>query len=171
MGAQPRIMRFRWDGRVMVPVYPAVAARQYTEGEVYPLEVREDRSIATHNHYFAALNEGWNNLPELRAGDFPTPEHLRRYLLIKAGYYDSRSIPLHSNAEALRVVGFVKPSEEYGIVTAHEATVTIYTAKSQALRAMGKAEFQRSKEAVLDELAAMLEVERKALEANAGRGA
>ena len=167
----PRIMRFRWDGKVMVPQYPGVAAKQYTEGEVYPLEVREDRSINSHRHYFAAVREGWQNLPEHLAERFPTEDHLRKYLLIKTGFQDERSIPLASKAEAQRVAAFVKPLDDFAVVVAHEATVIVMTAKSQSVKAMGKAEFRRSKDAVLDELAAMISVDRKALEANAGRAA
>ena len=39
------------------------------------------------------------------------------------------------------------------MVTAREATVAVYTARSQSVRAMGAKEFQKSKSDVLDELA------------------
>ncbi len=167
----PRILRFRWDGRVMVPVYPGVAAKQYEVGEVYPLEVREDRSINSHRHFFAVVREGWQNLPEAQAQRFPTEDHLRKWLLIRTGFRDERSIPLASKAEAQRVAAFVKPLDDFAVVVAREATVTVLTAKSQSVKAMGRAEFQKSKDAVLDELAAMISVDRKALEQNAGKAA
>ena len=171
MSAAPRIMRFRWDGRAMVPLHPGIAARQYEAGETYRLEAVEERSIATHNHYFATIREGWNNLSDERAAQFPTPDHLRKYLLIKTGYRDERSISLASKAEALRVAAFVEPSDGYAVVTSHEATVFIYTARSQSTRAMGAKEFRQSKNDTLDELARMLEVDRRVLEANAGKAA
>ncbi len=166
-----RIQRFRWDGEAMIPLYPGVAARQYEKGEVYPLEVREDRSANSHRHYFAAVNEGWQNLPEIETERFPSPDHLRRWLLIKAGYYDERTIVVGSKAEAQRVAAFVKPMDAYAVVVAKEATVVVFTAKSQSMKAMGKADFQRSKDAVLELLAEMIGVERKALDRNAGGAA
>ena len=167
----PRIQRFRWSGEAMLPLYPGAAARQYEKGGVYPLEVREDRSANTHRHYFACINDGWANLPEVHTERFPTSEHLRKYLLIKAGYFDARTIVAASKAEAQRIAAFIKPMDEFAVVTAREATVAVYTARSQSVRAMGKAEFQRSKDAVLDELAAMIGVEREALAQNAGKAA
>ena len=56
-------------------------------------------------------------------------------------------------------------------VVVNEATVTVMTAKSQSMRAMGRVEFQRSKEAVLDVVAQMIGVKRDALAANAGKAA
>ena len=106
----PRIMRFRWDGAAMVPLYPGAAAKQYTEGEIYPLEVREDRSANTHRHFFAAVNEAWSNLPEPLAERFPTAEHLRKYALVKAGYFDARTIVAASKAEAQRIAAFRPPA-------------------------------------------------------------
>ena len=171
MSAAPRIMRFRWNGLAMVPLHPGVAKRQYEDGESYWLEARQERSINSHNHFFASLTEGWNNLPEHEAERYPSPDHLRRWLLIRAGYYDERTIVVGSKAEAQRVAAFVRPLDDYAVVVAKEATVSVFTAKSQSMRAMGRAEFQRSKDAVLDALANMIGVERKALEANAGQAA
>ena len=155
----------------MLPLHPGVAQRQYAAGETYRLEAREVRSLASHNHFFAVVTEGWNNLPEHLGERFPSPDHLRRWLLIKAGYYDERSIPVPSKAVALRIAAFVKPMDDYAVVTVREATVSVFTAKSQSMRAMGKQDFQKSKDAVLDSLAALVEVERRVLEANAGRAA
>ena len=171
MSAPPRIMAFRWDGEVMIPRVPGVAQRQYEVGETYRLEVREERSTNSHNHFFASINEGWLNLPEHVAERFPTPDHLRKYLLIRTGYRDERTIVATSKAEAQRIAAFIRPMDEFAVVTVREATVAVYTAKSQSVRAMGAREFAASKTAVLDALAAMIGVERKALEANAGKAA
>lgn len=166
-----RPLRFRWTGDVMKPLQPGVAARQYEKGEVYPLEVREERSANSHRAYFAAINEGWQNLPEEQADRFPTPDHLRRWLLIRAGFRDERTIALASKAEALRVAAFIKPLDTFAVIVPREATVVVMTAKSQSYKSMGRAEFQRSKEAVLDALAELIGVDRRALDDNAGRAA
>lgn len=80
-------------------------------------------------------------------------EHLRKYALIRTGHRDERTIVCASKAEARRVAAFVKPLDEFALVLVNEASVSVYTAKSQSLRAMGKTAFQQSKDDVLGFLA------------------
>lgn len=149
---------FRWTGEAMVPL-PSFAKRcdgEFTVGEVYNLEAVEERSAASHRHYFASVNEAWQNLPEATVEQFPTSEHLRKWCLIRAGYHQSRDIVVSSKAEARRLVAFVKPMDSYAVVVAREAVVTVYTAESQSQKAMGKQRFQESKDSVLSLLGAMI---------------
>ena len=167
----PRPLRFRWDGAAMVPLYPGAAARQYETGAIYPLAVHEERSANSHRHFFACVNEAHSNLPEHLGAQFPTADHLRKWCLIKAGFRDTSTIPLPTKADALRVAAFIRPIDDFRVVVVHEATVMVYTAESQSLRAMGKARFQRSKDAVLDELASMIGTDSETLARNAGKAA
>ena len=162
---------FTWNGEVMVPLQPRLADRYYVVGETYRLEPREDRSQISHNHYFASIQEAWQNLPEHDAERFATADHLRKWALITAGYRDERSIVCASKAEALRVAAFIKPLDDFAVVTAYECVITVYTAKSQSMRAMGKKQFQRSKDKVLDIVSAMIGVGADDLKKNAGRAA
>jgi hypothetical protein len=162
---------FQWDGEAMIPQQPRLADKQYVVGAHYTLEPREPRSPASHSHYFAAIHEAWQNLPEDAAERFPSEDHLRKFCLIKAGYRDERSLVCASKAEALRVAAFVEPADDFALVVAHEATVTIYTAKSQSMKAMGKVEFQKSKDAVLGILSGMIGTDAKTLRANTGQAA
>lgn len=141
-----------WDGESFTPLkrHQQLADKQFTVGEIYPMVPHEERSIASHRQYFASLYEAWMNLPEGPAAEFPSVEHLRKYALIKAGFRDGRSIACKSKAEARRVAAFVEPMDEFAVVVVLDKIVTVYTAKSQSMRAMGKAVFQRSKDAVLD---------------------
>src|SRR5258708_25877309 len=118
--------------------------------------VREHRSKVSHDHFFVSVDEAFKNLPEDMADDFASPDHLRKWCLIKSGYRDERSIVASSRAEALRIAAYIRPMDQYAIVVVREATVTQYTAKSQSLRAMGRAEFQRSKDAVFGVLAKLI---------------
>lgn len=166
-----RPLAFRWVGDAMVPLSPHLADGQYVVGEVYRLVPMEDRSEASHRQYFAAVNDAWRNLPEAMADQFPTSEHLRKWALIKTGYRDERSIVAGSKAEAQRMATFIEPMDEFAIVTTSAATVTVWTAKSQSMKAMGKAEFQKSKGDVLDLLASMIGTDAAALQSNAERAA
>jgi len=152
---------YRWDGETMTPAtqrFAREADKQFVVGEEYPLIVHEHRSAASHRHYFAAIYDAWESLPETMAGEFPTPEHLRKRALIMAGYRDERTIVASSKAEARRLAAFIKPMDDYALVSVKDNVVIVFTAKGQSLRAMDKAEFQQSKEAVLQVLGDMLSV-------------
>lgn len=158
MSAPPPIP-MQWDGESFRPASPhwaRQADRHFVVGQTYPLEVREDRSAASHRAYFAAVNEAHKNLPDELAERFPTPDALRRFALIRTGHRDERSIACASKAEALRVAAFVKPMDYCAVVTVVGALVTVYTARSQSMRAMDRATFQKSKDDVLRYLAEML---------------
>jgi hypothetical protein len=166
-------IRFAWDGESMTPMgrYARIADAHYVVGETYQLVPHQDRSKKTHNHQFAEIEEAWQNLPEHLAERFPSPEHLRKFALIKSGFCDSQTVVCGSRAEAIRWAAVLRPIDEFSVVTVEGSTVTRYTAKSQSMRAMGKQVFQASKSAVLDVLAGMLDVTPAALASNAGRAA
>lgn len=162
---------FCWDGEVMTPLNGRVADRHYIVGQTYRLVPFEGRSRASHNQYFAALHDAWLNLAAEFAERFPTEEHLRKWALIRAGFRDERSIVAASKAEAQRLVAFMRPLDDYAVVIARDAVVIVYTAKSQSVHAMGKAEFQRSKQAVLDVVAELIGSNADELRRNAGQAA
>ncbi len=149
---------FDWSGEAMVPMarFARMADEHFVVGERYRMEVIEERSAISHSHYFASIHESWLNLPEMMTAQFPTQEHLRKYALIKAGFADKNSIVCTSKAEAIRIAAFIKPIDDYSIVTVDGRVITRYTAQSQSLRAMGKEKFQDSKTKVLDIISAMI---------------
>jgi hypothetical protein len=149
-----------WTGEAFQPLprFAKMADEQFVIGQQYRMAPVEDRSRASHNQYFAMINEAWSNLPDGLIDQYPTPEALRKKALIKAGYRDERSIVAASKAEALRVASFIRPMDDTAVVVVHEAVVLVLTAKSQSLRAMGKADFQASKDAVLSVLANLIGV-------------
>lgn len=144
---------------------------RYVVDDIYKLDVHEDRSPQSHNFYFASLAEAHSNLPDIEADRFPTPEHLRKWALIKAGYADQRQHPCPSKAEALRLAGFIRPMDEYAIVVATEAVVTVYTAQSQSRKAMGKKTFEASKSAVLEIVWALVGMKPEDAAQHVGRAA
>ena len=149
---------FRWLGDGFEPLRPRLADKQYIVDAVYNLVPVEDRSAASHNHYFACIAEAWANLPEEKAERWPSAEHLRKYALIQAGYRDERSIVAASKAEAQRLAAFIKPMDDFAVVLISDATVKVYTAKSQSFKAMGRKAFEESKARVLEFVASVLGV-------------
>lgn len=149
----------QWDGEVLRPYghfWSRRADKQWTVGERYMIEIREDRSDAAHKAYFAALNEAFMNLPEHLAERYQTVEALRKGALIACGYRDERSFVASSKAEALRIASFVKPPDDFAIVSVSGATVVVLTAKSQSYRAMGRAAFNDSRGKVLDFVSSLI---------------
>lgn len=165
---------FTYDGEALVPSNPHWARRvdaNYVIGQTYILVPHEDRSRNSHNHQFAEIAEAWKHLPEGWSRRLPTPEHLRKFCLIKAGYADSRTFVAASEKQARDLVRFLRPSDEFSLVTADAATVTVWTAQSQSLRAMGKARFQASKQAILEIAAGMIDVTPAVLARETGKAA
>jgi hypothetical protein len=156
---------FEWDGEVMKPLarFQKLCDRQYVVGRQYYLIVQEERSRASHNQYFAAIQDAWDNLPEVHAGRWPTTEHLRKWALVQAGYRVEKTIVAKTKADALRISAFVQSIDEYAVVLVRGNTVAHYTAKSQSMTAMDKKEFQQSKQAVLDVLDHLLGLDRGTL--------
>ena len=166
----------QWNGEAFQPAnrhWARECDKRFVVGEFYTLAEHNDRSKSSHNHYFAAISDAWQNLPETYAGmNFAeSAEHLRAYALIKTGYCDTHTIVCSSKAEAGRVAAFIRPIDAFSVVVVNEATVTRYTAKSQSVKAMGKQEFQESKTAVLDFLDDLIGVDRGTTQRQAGSAA
>lgn len=165
---------FRWLGDGFEPAGPAWAKRadqQFVVGETYRLEFREERSYQSHRHFFAAIHDAWQNLPEQWAQMFVSPDHLRRYALIRTGYADQELMACDSAADAERFRAYIASRDDFAIVTVHDAVVSVLTAKSQSVKAMNKAEFQESKQAVLDYVASLIGTSADTLQQNAGEAA
>lgn len=160
----------RWEGDCFRPLprYAKECDARYVVGELYQLAEIEERSVKSHRAYFAGINEAWANLPERLAERIPSPEHLRKWALIKAGFADHREIVAPSRDDAVRLAAFIKPMDTFAVVTVSDCVVTVYTAKSQSLRTMGKKDFQASKQAVLDIIAGIIGVNTETLAENSG---
>ena len=140
MTSPPPIIYASEDGRWL-------AGRSRTSSHAYKLIVAAERSAASHRAYMAAVGEAWSNLPEHLIDEFPTPDDLRKWALIRTGFCDIQKVV---GNKLLRANG-------YSVVTTDgDGVTTIRTARSQSFAAMGKAEFQRSKTAVLDYIAKMI---------------
>lgn len=159
---------FRYEGEGEFRAASTYHARRadlaYVVGEVYPLQVEQQRSQATHNHEFAAIADMWASLPE-RYRDEPwaqSPEHLRKYALIRCRYCDTQTYACGSRAEAERWARNLRPLDEYSIVTVEGTTVYRFTAQSQSRKAMGAKLFQESKTAILEFIEDLIGIERGA---------
>jgi hypothetical protein len=168
---------FVWDAEACVMRVPPTdtwrdrARERFTPGKRYALSEPDDRSMASHRYYFAAVRDGWLNLPEEVAARYPTEEHLRKRALIQTGWRDERHFVCKSKAEAKRFATMLDTFDEYAVITVLGKVVYVVTAKSQAADVMKNKEFQASKNDVLDYIEDLIGITRGTLEKEAGKAA
>jgi len=157
------LLQYRWLGDKMVPLDRclSLARQQFEDGEVYTLQ--RGRSDKSHSHEFAWLHDAWQSLPEDIADEYPTIEHLRKRALIQAGFYDEEILDIGSKAGAERMYRREKARDDFALVILRGNYVVVRTAKSQSRRAMGGADFQASKTAIMEIIAGMISVAPDAL--------
>jgi hypothetical protein len=173
--------RFAW---LPLPRYAILAAKQNHEGEEYPLVPLEARSRASHSQYFAALNDGFDNLPEdltavasrldlktIPLGGFVDSEHYRKWALCQTGHCDVMEFDFDSVNDARTIAKLYRRKDTYAQIMVRGAHVTIKEAKSQSAAAMAKAPFEASKRDVLNLLETMVGVAKGALMKQAGKSA
>lgn len=164
---------YEWDGDAMKPLgrFASLANKQFVVHERYRLEVVQDRSFESHKHYFAAVTEAWNNLPEIHANRWRTPDHLRKWALIQAGYKNETTYIAKTKAEAHRFAGFLHSLDEFAEVEVDGCLIAYRTAKSQDYKSMSRKEFQESKDGVFRVLSDLIGVSVSDLKQNAGAAA
>jgi hypothetical protein len=138
--------------------------QDYVVGLKYRMDVIEERSVNSHSHFFAAVTEAWNNLPEDQTGRFPSPEHLRKWALIQCNYCHTAHKVFSTKQDSLTAAAMLRAADRYSVITVSDNILTVYTAESQSYKAMGKERFQQSKEKVLELLASMIQVTPKQLQ-------
>lgn len=167
----------RWTGEEFTPLGRSRkdCDAQLIAGQIYRIEIVEQRSEANHRHYFATVNEAWANLPEDMAQQFPNPEMFRKFCLIKTGYCTQEQHVAATRAEAQRMRAFAaritSNADDYSIVSVDGTVVTVWRAESQSYRHMGKKRFTESKQATLEYMASLIGVSSKELTVTAGQAA
>lgn len=160
------------DIKAMVPLdrFANVAASQFDDNEKYRMEIigtgEDERTDKEHRSYMAQVNEGWKNLPEDKAKEYPTPTHLRKRALIKCGYHHETSTVFDTDKQAIRAAAFMKPLFEYDVVIVSQNVVKHFRAMTQSYHragGMNKEQFRESRDRVLDLIASLLDVKRSEL--------
>jgi len=144
---------FQWSGEAMVPAsgyWSRQANEHFVVGQRYRLVEEAERSEVSHKHEFAFLREAWNSLPDELLAQYPNTEILRKHALIAKGYCTMVQHACPTKAEAERLAAILKPLDAYAVVIRRENVVTVYHAVSQSKRAMGAAQFQASKQALME---------------------
>lgn len=170
---RPRPVVFVWTGEHMVPLprFRRLCDHQFAVHEEYALVIMEERSQASHNHYFAALTEAWKNLAEDYTEDFPTMEALRHWALVQTGYCTETTYAAKDPAEARKLAIALRRASPYAVLKVRGDVVVHFEAESQSRPAMKKERFEASKADVLEMVASMARTTSTQLKKNAGRSA
>lgn len=151
----------RKDG-MLVPKQRWLFDRLFAEGQEYTIEIHEPRSDKSHRHYFAVIREAWKNLPEDLSAQHPSPEHLRKWSLIKLGYSIKRNIVCETTEQRDAIAAMAGQLDENAVVLTQGLVVTVFTAKTQKTTgpgAMNRDDFQKSKQDVIDYVASLIGVD------------
>ncbi len=170
---RPRPVVCIWDGNAMIPLprFKRVCDAQFEVNEEYPLMIVENRSMASHNHFFAALHEGYLNLAEEYAQEFDSEEHLRAWCLCKEGFCTVETYVLNTAEDARKMRQAMKRENPITIIAVTGNVAKVYRPESQSIAAMKKERFEASKAAVLSRVASMARTTVTELKKNAGRSA
>lgn len=162
MQEEGRDIPARWNGSSFEPQY---AAQEWCQKSLAPFEhvtltVYQARTQRSHNHQFAWLTDAIENMPERYQSEpwAQSEEHLRKYALIRTGFFDCQTIAVGSEDEAERWAPVLQQIDSYSIVVSTGDVVYRYTAQSQKMKVMGKEKFQRSKTAILNFVAGLIGV-------------
>jgi hypothetical protein len=114
------------------------------------------RSPADHRRFFKLISATFHHWPE--SADFvpDDAEHLRAYLLCKAGYRDVTTIPVEfaeDQPALLRLVsiaaeGAVKAAKGHAFIRPHGSALAVFSAKSIAWDKLDQKGFNRLRDAV-----------------------
>lgn len=149
---------WRWTGTAMEPLprYVDAAQKSFEAGLLYRMDAVEERSWASHRHYFATLADLWQTLPE-RHAEAPwaaSPEHLRAYALIATGWAVRTDWACQTASEARRFAAMAKGLDNdkalWVLWDVRGSVVSKSVAMSQSSKAMGREDFQKSKDDVLE---------------------
>lgn len=127
------------------------------------------RSEPDHRRFFAIIHAAFNQWPETHEFQPDNAEHLRAWLLCKAGYRESTFIPVEGDDPAvsrlavLGVEGALKAARSYAFVRPVGDGLAIFTARSIAWDTLSQKDFGPIREAVEEIISAEIGVDADAL--------
>lgn len=108
----------------------------------------KQRSVASHNSFFAELQELYDTMPEIVTERFPSFDAFRKFCLIRTGWRNETVYNCATRAEARIWAIRLRELDSFSVVAVSHDQITVWTAKSQSMKAMGKEDFQKSRDDV-----------------------
>ena len=161
------LIRCVWTGKALEPCGNFAAAQlrdRLGAGQIVSVDIDPDRTAKSHNHQFAFVRTAWENLPESLMGApyAANPDTLRKHAMIATGFCHTEMIAVGSSYQAERVAASVsaiaRRMHGYALTVTEGPVVYCHTPMSQKQKEMGAEAFQASKQAILEWLARLIDV-------------
>lgn len=125
------------------------------------------RSSPDHRRFFGLIRAAFHHWPEASEFQPDNEEHLRAFLLCKAGYRDVTTIPCEFAENepavlklvALAAEGAVKAAKGHAFIRPHGAAIAVFSAKSLAWDKLDQKAFNKVREAVEEVIKAEIGIE------------
>lgn len=127
------------------------------------------RSEPDHRRFFAVIVAAFTQWPEQHEFQPSSAEHLRAWLLCKAGHYDVTTIPMEHDHPALTKLAVlaaeaaVKAAGAYAFIRPHGHALAVFSAKSIAWDKVSQKDFWPIRQAVEDVIAAEIGIDAETL--------
>jgi hypothetical protein len=147
-----------WNGEVLRPSAPDDKTRLAKLRLNAPLKFSfsEKRSLQHLNMFFAAIRQAHDNWPESHSFQPDSPEHLRAWLLCKAGYRDTLVHEVKDGADPVWLADTIETSmrilKGHSFVVHDHNRVIVITPKSIAFAKLKQSEFNEISQDVSDVL-------------------
>lgn len=133
------------------------------------LAPKKRRSVPDHRRLFALVRQAFDNWPEDHDFQPESAEHLRAWLVCKAGWREATAYDLGDRADAavvaLALQAGIKAAKGVGFVKVHGRSVAVITPKSIDFRSMGQAEFGLLRDAITEIIKAEIGIDHEAARA------
>ena len=157
-----RTLRAQWDGEgFFLPTVSKMKCKETLKpGETVALEIKRPRHLAMHRRFMAMVTDYHDNLPESLANApfAASPDHLRKYALIRCGFADTITHTAKSEAEARRVEETFQSMRGDTFALVYRQGLIVYrsVALSQAFAKMNQKQFRESSERIEEFLATLV---------------
>jgi hypothetical protein len=115
---------------------------------------KRPRSIDDHRRFFGVISAAFQNWPEAHEFQPDSKDHLRSWLLCKAGHRDVTTVPVESDDPALRklvvlaVEGSIKAARSHAFIRPHGSAIAVFTARSINFETLDQKQFAPLRETV-----------------------
>lgn len=115
---------------------------------------KKPRSIDDHRRFFGVINAACKNWPEAHEFQPDDREHLRAWLLCKAGFRDTVTIPCESDdphilkLATLATEAAIKAAKNVAFVRPHGVALAVFTPKSIKFETLDQTQFGSIRQAV-----------------------
>lgn len=112
------------------------------------------RSLPDHRRLFALIKRAYENWPEGHDFQPEHPEHLRAWLMCKAGWREATPIQFGSSTDqhlmVLAMTAAIRAARGTAFVVPHGTGVAVIAPRSMDFRSMGQQEFGLLRDAITD---------------------